>query len=132
MPPSAEEIENMEICKRIQNEDKPDDSLEAFLEAEDTNDDEETTAGTSQQQPSTKESDIIELDQNSSSATESDEKLKAQFVQKQRTQGIRVPKKMSANTESSSAPNQNLRIQPLKQAATYEAYQPYQASQLPL
>ena len=132
MPPSPEEIENMEICKRIQNEDKPDESLEAFLDAEETNDDEDTTAGTSQQQASTKEPDIVELDENSSSATESDETLKAQFVRKRRTQGIRVPKKMSANTESSSAPSQDLRIQPLKQAATYEAYQPYQASQLPL
>ena len=122
----------MDICKRIPNDDKPNDSLDAFLDAEDTNDDEDTTAGTSQQQPVTKESDIIELDQISSSATESDEKLKAQFVRKPRTQGTRVPKKMSANTESISAPSQDLRIQPLKQSAVYEAYRPYQASQLPL
>ena len=89
----------MNICKKIQNDDKPDDSLDAFLEAEDTDDEEETTVGTSQQQPMTKELNIIELDQISSSATESDEKLKAQFVRKRRTQGTRVPKKMPANTE---------------------------------
>ena len=115
----------MDICKRIQNDDKSDNSLDTFLEAEETNDDEETTAGTSQQQAKTKESDIIELDHISSSTTESDEKVKAQFVRKRRTQGIRVPKKMSANTESTGAPGHNLRIQPLKQSTAYEAYRPY-------
>ena len=69
LPPSDEEIETMDICKRIQNDDKSDNSLDAFLEAEETNDDEETIVGTSQQQAKTKESDIIELDQISSSAT---------------------------------------------------------------
>ena len=62
-PPSADEIETMDICRKIQNEDKSDNSLEAFLEAEETNnDDEGATAGTSQQQANTKESSIIELD----------------------------------------------------------------------
>ena len=66
---------------RNKNEDKFDNSLEAFLETEEANNDEEgATTGTSQQLANIKESAIIELDQISSSATESDEKVKAQFV----------------------------------------------------
>ena len=49
-PPSAAEVEAMEICCIVQEQSKSDNSLDAFLDAEEAgdDDDQEATAGSSQ------------------------------------------------------------------------------------
>ena len=99
----------MEICRKVQEQyvseiailENSDNSLDAFWHAEDTgNDDEDANVETSQQHNINVESTAPRLEQETGSATESADMLKAQIVRKPRSQGNRAPKKMSASSSS--------------------------------
>ena len=88
-PPSAAEVETMEICRKVQEQDisevatveNSDNSLEAFLDVEAMgDDDEDAIAGSSQQQNLHVESTAPQHEQESSSATESADMLPTQII----------------------------------------------------